>query len=810
MPAARADGSSDEYGRTHFGGVIDAVECIAEACDADYVDLIKQFYVSLPRELVMQPSLIEPFQANISAGKQRASRLDRSRLRQSVHRQSVLSWLGYVFLFIVCVASTSGFAVADQPSAADSGDHGASGSRPNLIFILVDDLGWGDLGCFFQNKSDHVRTHQTPNLDQMAAEGLQMRTHYCPAPVCAPSRGSLLTGTHQGHCSIRDNQFDKALPEVPTLGSVLQQAGYRTTLVGKYGLQGKRGSDAESWPAYPTKRGFDEYFGYVRHVDGHLHYPAHHWPIGNGPVHRSPKEVWHNDEEISDQLDLCYTTDLFTAKAKQTIVDHVSDRPEQPFFVMLTYDTPHAALQVPTVKYPEGSGVNGGLQWIGEPGRMINTAEGEIDSYRHEDYVGRGWSDVEERFATMVRRIDNCIGDLLQTLRDLDVADNTVVIFSSDNGPHRESYLQNAEYAPTSFQSYGPWDGIKRDCFEGGIRMPTLAWGPGYIPGGRIDENPSQFHDWLTTFADFAGVAPPARADGVSLRPVLSGQGEPENGTIYIEYFNNRSTPAYEDFLSSRRGQRRGQMQVVHVDGYKGVRTNVRAADDPFAIYDLQNDLGETQNLAGTNDEFRALQERMQRRVTRLRRVNSEAGRPYDELPIASLDESEIEQQVGQSHLRLEQIEPSSAAAKTNYLPDGPWQAAPLKDSAKGSVVSDDKSGEHKDKRLAEKHVLSALGDTEGILRLRGVIEVPETGFYRLAVHADGPALLRLHQAAVIDTTGGVTDSQVAVKLEAGLHPFILIADTQQSPTERLWTIAAPNGESRSFSAYLPSGAANR
>ena len=169
-------------------------------------------------------------------------------------------------------------------------------SKPNIIFILLDDMGWGDLGVLHQNLSKHPKRHHTPMLDAMAAEGMQLRAHYCPAPVCAPSRSSLLSGVHQGHAEVRDNQFDKALADNHTLATVMKAAGYRTWLVGKYGLQGaKNGQDddftPEDWPAYPTKRGFDAFYGYVRHRDGHLHYPAHEWPLGDSPAHRTPKQV---------------------------------------------------------------------------------------------------------------------------------------------------------------------------------------------------------------------------------------------------------------------------------------------------------------------------------------------------------------------------------------------------------------------------------------------------------------------------------------------------------------------------------------
>lgn len=331
-----------------------------------------------------------------------------------------------------------------------------AGAKPNIIFILCDDLGWGDLGVSYQNQRSTDRRHATPNLDRFAAEGIQMRAHYCPAPVCAPSRASLLTGLHQGHAHIRDNQFDKALPDDHTLASALRMAGYHTALVGKYGLQGG-GNNASSWPAYPTKRGFDEFLGYVRHGDGHVHYPAHSWKLGDNERHRTPKEVWHNGEEISSKLEKCFTSDLFTACAKKWITDQVRGTPDKPFFLYLAYDTPHAALQLPPCPYPEGGGLKGGVQWLGEDGKMINTAGGEIDSWVHPDH--KDWTNLQQRQAGMIRRIDEHIADLTQLLRDLDVAENTLVVFSSDNGPHSEAYIKGTNYNADLFQAYGPFNG---------------------------------------------------------------------------------------------------------------------------------------------------------------------------------------------------------------------------------------------------------------------------------------------------------------------------------------------------------------
>lgn len=631
--------------------------------------------------------------------------------------------------------------------------------RPNLVFILCDDLGWGDLGVFYQNQRTNRPRHRTPQLDAMAQQGMQLRAHYCPAPVCAPSRASLLTGVHQGHAEVRDNQFDKALEANHTLGSVLQTAGYRTAMIGKYGLPGA-GDDPETWPAYPTKRGFDTFYGYVRHRDGHIHYPADRYPLGNNELHREPKPVWHDDAEVSAGLEGCYTTDLFTARSKAWIQEHVEASPDQPFFLYLAYDTPHAALQVPAAPYPAGGGIDGGVQWLGRPGRMMNTAGGEIDSFRHPDYVDRGWSDVAERFATMVRRIDSAVGDLLQTLRDLDIDKNTLVVLTSDNGPHRESYLRGKNYTPEIFQSYGRFDGLKRDCWEGGIRMPTLLWWPGAINAGAVVHEPSQFHDWMPTFAELAGILPPARTDGVSLVPTLLGNRIQTPSTIYIEYAQGGRTPDYQDFGPQHRRRRRGQMQVLHLDGYKGVRVDITAANTPFEIYDLKNDPQERIDLADQSPRFRKLQARMQRRALRLRRPNDSAARPYDDQPIPALSDGEVaEEKLATGRLQWRFREGAFA-----YVPKLTGQVS----TAVGTVAVTEPG------RLRVPEIHAA-----GAVELAGAIQVPASGEYRFALAAPsgGGALMRLHDALVIDADAGnaaASTVTAGVRLEAGWHPITL------------------------------------
>ncbi len=642
----------------------------------------------------------------------------------------------------------------------DQAFSGPSGSKPNIILVFTDDMGYGDLGVFHQNQKSGKR-HATPHLDRIAREGIQLRRHYCPAPVCAPSRASLLRGLHQGHTEVRNSNFDKAIPDNHTLATVMKGAGYRTLHVGKYGLQGvgpegalgdpknKRNaySNPEEWPAYPTKRGFDEYLGYVRHVDGHVHYPNNEWPIGNSESHRTGKEVWHNDKEISSQLDKCYTTDLFTAYTKKWIAEHRRSRGDEPFFIYLAYDTPHAALQVPTQAFPEGGGLNGGLQWLGQPGKMINTATGEIDSWIHPEYRNPDWSNVEQRFATMVRRIDSAVGDLVQLLKDLRIDEDTLIVFTNDNGPLSVSYIEGEPFTPVHFQSYGPFDGEKRDVWEGGIRMPALARWPGGIPAGRVDQTPSQFHDWLTTFADLGGVPLPALSDGVSLVPILTGQGKQEAGTVYIEYQHGGRTPAYPDFHPSHRNRPRKEMQALFMEGFKGVRVDIQSHADDFEIYDVKSDLKEVENLAGSSAYFVGLQQRMKDRSLQLRRPNADNPRPYDDELVPAVETGTVQPGI----------------QWMGYEGDFPWTPRFWQEKPESQGVTSLIRGE--------------VGPDNGAVVYSGYLEVPAAGEYTYYLTAGAGAVFRIHSANIIDADYGYepgTEIAGRVKLEAGLHPFRL------------------------------------
>jgi len=659
--------------------------------------------------------------------------------------------------------------------------------RPNIILILVDDLGYGDVGVFHQNQrlaaADRAQpAHRTPALDELAARGMTLPHHYCPAPVCAPSRASLLLGVHQGHANVRDNQFDKALEDNHTLATLLRSAGYRTVAIGKYGLQGDPQGSPPSppdWPAHPNRRGFDEFFGLIRHRDGHEHYPKE-------GIHRGPKEVWHNEVEISARLDKCYTTDLFTARAKHEIVRHMAARPDQPFFMYLAYDTPHAVLSLPTQAYPAGGGRDGGLQWLGRAGGMINTASGEPDSHYHPDYAAAtwdhdgdaatpeiAWPDVQKRYASVVRRIDDGIGDLTRLLGDLGIAGNTLIVVTSDNGPSIESYLPEP-FEPTFFQGYGPYDGIKRDLREAGVHVGGIVCWPDRVPAGSTTgDHATAFWDWMPTFCQAAGIAPPARSDGVSLLPLLSGRPDSQPpSTIYSEYFESGATPPFADFTPANRGRRRNQMQLLREGRYVGVRYDVRSHRDDFEIFDIVADPRQSRNLAAGLPEVQA---RFKDRVLQLRRSESSAARPYDDLPVPPLAGPPI----------------AAEARWAVFAGDHPYapSSANLEPTRRGTAA---------DIAAAIESAAQAARGQVGrpAASIRGMIEVPVEGRYTLHLAGAGPAVVRVHEAVVIDDDFGHRPGRPAaatIRLAAGSHPVAIeLVLAEQSRPRFSWDRRRP------------------
>lgn len=561
---------------------------------------------------------------------------------------SFLRKLSLSFLAAAPVFATPALNAVEDPAA---------GAKPNVIFILVDDMGWGDLninwekhGNAFGNRTGRA-SYKTPQLDKLARDGMLMLRHYTAAPVSVAARACLLTGMHTGHTrQIRDNTFDSPIADVHTLGSVMRGAGYSTAVIGKWGIGGggQAGSNFTEWSGAPTRRGFDYFYGHMAHLSGHFHYPANSPSIKNvqAPLGASSSiiEICENEKEIcstsvASSLSgvYAYSTDLFGARAKKWIMDNDPATTKKPFFLLLTLTAPHASLRVPTCSYPTGGGKKGGLQWttLSDGTGTCNTSTQALaeaagatwsgaDSYIHPDNAAFGG--MNSRHSTMVRRVDDLVGDLRQLLTEMGVADNTVIIFTSDNGPHNEGGNDSVgAQNPTYFKTYGMMDGIKRDCHEGGMREPTIVCWPAQIKAGSTSLEPSQFQDWLATLADMAGVPVPATSSGVSLVPELTGKGERLDSDIYVEYYYNGSGAGYGDFLPKNRSTTENNQHVVYVDGFKGfvrgLNENTRVNDLTFEIYDTATDPQESTDLAGTQiDTMNNLQARMRAKLLQTRR----------------------------------------------------------------------------------------------------------------------------------------------------------------------------------------------
>ncbi len=663
--------------------------------------------------------------------------------------------------------------------------------KPNIILILVDDMGWGDTSVNADRKG-HAPVISTPNMKRMASGGVQLRRHYTAAPVCAPARASLFSGTHQGHTEvIRNNSFDAALENSHTLASVLREAGYATALIGKWGIGGGKesGGTPTTSAAWPTKRGFDYFFGYHNHIAGHRHYPKEETATDPDT---GKNAIWDDGECITDDLDKCYSTDLFTARAKKWIADQHKASPEKPFFVALTLIAPHGRLAVPCVPYPKGGGLKGGVQWLGKPGQMINTAKGEWDSFINPKYAkAKDWEAYakkrfpnagskllmgERRHATMITRIDDAIGDIIRLCQDLKIDKNTFIVFTSDNGPHNESGAVAAlpdhpapAQNPAFFRSYGNMDGIKRDVWEGGMRVPCLVYAPGIVKAGTVSDFPCQFHDWMATFADLAGVPKPMRCDGVSLLPTLKGDKAGQKpGVVYSEYNFGGNMPQYPDYADNKKGRPRGEQQIIVFQAKNGhflkaIRTGVQTGQEDFEIYDVVADTHESKDLAGSMPD---MQEQLKAAALYNRRA-------YDYVRDGSLgkrknpcggsrcyDGLKVPANAGATAstpgLRMRQLKTSAP-----WVPD--FDTLPGAAEAASSVVADPTSVE-----------LPAGTVTE----FRGYLDIPEDGDH-------------WHFLLTLDKVEG---SKAYVKM----HNFQLVdADANYKPGETANESAAANTEER-------------
>lgn len=428
-------------------------------------------------------------------------------------------------LMAVVLAFVPFRATAAQVAATNSAD----ASRPNIIFILADDLGYGDLGCYGQKQI------QTPAIDRIAAEGIRFTQCYCGSTVCAPSRCCLMTGMDTGHARIRGNSAVPLSPEDVTVAEVLKSAGYATGLVGKWGL-GEAGTTG-----VPNRQGFDEFFGYLNQRHAHNSWPEFLWKNEQKyPLADNVAKKGVSSERAQ------FSNDLFTREALAFIDAHKTG----PFFLYLAYTVPHANNERGKA---EGNGI-------------------EVPS--DAPYSDRPWPATEKNYAAMITRMDGDIGRVMKRLRELGIDDNTIVFFSSDNGPHKEGGAD-----PTFFKSGGPLRGIKRDLYDGGIRVPMIVRWPGRVKAGVVSDLPWAFWDFLPTAADLARAKAPERLDGISVLPTLLGKPADQRSHEFL----------YWEFHEG------GFKQAVRMGDWKAVRL---APDKPLELYDLKRDIGEKHNIA--------------------------------------------------------------------------------------------------------------------------------------------------------------------------------------------------------------------
>lgn len=428
----------------------------------------------------------------------------------------------------------------------------AADERPNLIWIMADDLGYGELGCYGQ------QVIQTPHLDRMAQQGMRFTQFYAGATVCAPSRSVLLTGQHHGRTRVRGNAgrtnpaAQALLPGELTVARLLQEAGYRTALVGKWGL----GDVGPAETGLPRKQGFDSFFGYLNQHHAHNHFPDYLWrneqrvPLPNKVVPVGDAGGGYATEAV------VYADDLFADECMK----FVEQARSQPFFLYWSMVIPHAN---------------------NERARELKDGAHVPD---YGPYADKDWPAPDKGQAAMITRLDSHVGRMLALLENLGLAGRTLVIFTSDNGPHNESNHDLARFQPG-----GPLRGIKRSLTDGGIRVPMIAWWPGKIAARSETGHVGYFGDWMATAAELAGASLPEGRDSISFVPTLLGRHAEQRQHEFL----------YWEF------HERGFSQAALYRGrYKGIRE--RSSQAPLAVYDLHNDIGETTDLAASELEIAA------------------------------------------------------------------------------------------------------------------------------------------------------------------------------------------------------------
>ena len=425
--------------------------------------------------------------------------------------------------------------------------------QPNVIYILADDLGYGDLSLTGQDKFD------TPNIDKLAADGMVFTQHYSGATVCAPSRSALLTGMHTGHTVIRGNKEVRPEGQHPmpantyTMSKMLQESGYKTSVYGKWGL-GFPGSEGD-----PNMQGFDEFYGYNCQRIAHNYYPYHLW-------HNQEKIMLKGNEGTKQEQ---YAPDLIHAKA----LEFIEENKDNPFFMFYASPLPHAELLLPDAYLEK---YNGKL----EP----ETKHEGVDvgpTYKNGGYGSQDYPHAA--FAAMINHLDSQVGEIVKKLEDLGIADNTIVVFTSDNGPHREGGAD-----PDYFNSNGVYKGYKRDLYEGGIHVPMIAKWPSNIKAGSSTDHISAFWDIMPTLAEITGHQLKYSIDGISFLPTLLEKGEQKvHEYLYWEFHE------------------KGGRTAIRKGKWKGVKYNVlKKPNQRIELYNLEQDPSENNNLASQHPEL--------------------------------------------------------------------------------------------------------------------------------------------------------------------------------------------------------------
>ena len=433
--------------------------------------------------------------------------------------------------------------------------------QPNIILILADDLGYGDLSCFGQKKL------KTPRLDTMASEGMRFTQFYAGCTVCAPSRSVLMTGRHMGRTEVRGNSAQPIIvrPGQTTLGSVLKGTGYKTACIGKWGV-----GTPDNF-TNPNDVGFNHFFGYINMWHAHNFYPE--FLIRNGKVVKLKNEVaqkWKSFQDPANPMSgrgvavkrLEYAPDLFIEDS----LDFIRQNHEHPFFLYFAMNVPHA----------NNEAGNKGME-VPDLG----------------EFAKKNWPEPEKGFAKMIQNIDRDTGRILDLLRELKIAENTLVIFTSDNGPHQEGG-HNADY----FDSNGPYRGIKRDLTEGGIRVPTIVWWPGTIPAGSVCKTPAMTIDILPTVAELIGAKlPKHKIDGKSIVSLIKGTNDDGSPQEAYYFYYGKQLQAI----------RMGKWKLHFPHGYRtmagkpggkgGIPTKYSQAKIGLALFDLDKDIGETTDV---------------------------------------------------------------------------------------------------------------------------------------------------------------------------------------------------------------------